>query len=154
MGTSAGQKAVLATAPWYYRAAPDFVRNMLFRDIRILHEDEESLAKKLDGGPTTTSGVLQAIFGTDGIFTIVHPESSLRMCWDIVTAVFVLVLVWLVPFYVGFDTWSSPTMSTFSRVMDVWFLLDLVLNFRTGYVDHGATIMNPKKIAINYFSSW
>ena len=86
---------------------------------------------------------------------VIHPESTYRMCWDVVTAMFVLVLIWLVPFYLGFETWNPPQgVKNFSTVMDVWFIFDVFLNFATGYVDHGATVMTPKKIAINYLSSW
>ena len=86
---------------------------------------------------------------------LVHPESSYRLVWDIVTAFFVLVLIWLVPMYIGFTTWETPTFLVhFGYVMDIWFITDVILNFRTGYVDHGATEMDPKKIAQNYVSSW
>lgn len=45
-------------------------------------------------------------------------------------------------------------MSTLSSIMDVWFIIDVFLNFRTGYVDHGATVMDKKKIAKNYIKTW
>ena len=37
-------------------------------------------------------------------------------------------------------------MSVLSTIMDVWFIIDVFLNFRTGYVDHGATVMDKKKV--------
>ena len=77
---------------------------------------------------------------------MLHPDSSIRLFWDIVTALFVLVLIWLVPFYIGFETWKSKPMSVLSTIMDVWFIIDVFLNFRTGYVDHGATVMDKKKV--------
>ena len=85
---------------------------------------------------------------------ILHPESQYRLFWDIVTALLVLVLIWLIPFYIGFNTWSSDTMNALSVFMDVWFICDVFLNFRTGFVDHGATIMDSNKIAKHYLKSW
>ena len=38
--------------------------------------------------------------------------------------------------------------------VDFWFAIDIILNFRTGYVNHGTVVMDPKKIASNYLSSW
>ena len=70
------------------------------------------------------------------------------------TALLVVILIWLIPFYIGFDTWSSEKMNALSVFMDVWFICDVFLNFRTGFVDHGATVMDSNKIAKHYFKSW
>ena len=34
--------------------------------------------------------------------------------------------------------------------LDVWFIIDVILNFRTGYVDHGVMVMDATLIAKNY----
>ena len=147
MGTSTGGKAVLAKAPWWHSWVPKYIKTYYLRDIKILHEEVE------DKIFNQRSAAKKGFKNSEWSFML-HPESSYRLFWDIVTAFFVLILIWLVPFYIGFETWSSPGMSVVSSVMDVWFIIDVFLNFRTGYVDHGATVMDKKKIAKNYLKTW
>ena len=45
-------------------------------------------------------------------------------------------------------------MKAFHLFIDVWFIIDVVLNFRTGYVDHGVMVMDQKKIAKKYLSTY
>ena len=151
MGVSSGGKPVIAKAPWWYKWIPEHVKTFFLRDIKILHEEEVE-RKSLQ--PSASSIALKIMAMTTENRYLLHPESEYRLIWDIATAVFVLVLIWLVPFIIGFETWHSDSMNTFSIVMDLWFVADLLLNFRTGYVDHGATVMDSKKIAQNYLKTW
>ena len=44
-------------------------------------------------------------------------------------------------------------MKSFHLFIDIWFIIDVVLNFRTGYVDHGVMVMDQNKIAKKYLST-
>merc|ERR550537_1004341 len=43
---------------------------------------------------------------------------------------------------------------TFQMFVDIFFVFDLILNFRTGYVEKGKIILDPDKIANNYLRTY
>ena len=78
---------------------------------------------------------------------VLHPNHSLRRSFDFITVVWVLYLVFNIPFMIGFDWYvESKGQKLFLNLLDVWFAIDIILNFRTGYIHHGTIIMTPKKI--------
>jgi len=78
---------------------------------------------------------------------VLHPNAKFRSTFDFVTVIWVLVLVYMVPFQIGFDWYKlSNFMKTLMHLLDLWFAVDILLNFRTGYIHHGTVIMDPKKI--------
>jgi hyperpolarization activated cyclic nucleotide-gated potassium channel 2 len=174
----------LVPRPWWWKIAPKKFRGKQ-AGIKILHEEAEEEPEIVRHSNTNSSRVGSsssererdskwsgsgARGGMSRSFAIqemkdkfehfvkravIHPESPYRMGWDMVTAGLVVVLMWLIPFSLGFDEWETPEgFDSLSLFMDVWFLTDILINFRTGYVDHGATILQPKKIATNYLKSW
>ena len=138
--------------PWWYRYIPEHIKTFFLRDIKILHEEDSN--KAIFTKQSSRASFIKVQKQKQLYKFILHPESQYRLFWDIVTALLVLVLIWLIPFYIGFNTWSSDTMNALSVFMDVWFICDVFLNFRTGFVDHGATIMDSNKIAKHYLKSW
>ena len=78
---------------------------------------------------------------------ILHPNCRFRSIFDLATVVWVLFLVFFIPFEVGFQ-WYTPSnlQIIFMDLLDVWFAVDIILNFRTGYIHHGTIIMKPEKI--------
>ncbi|KAE9355272.1 hypothetical protein PF008_g4140 [Phytophthora fragariae] len=51
--------------------------------------------------------------------------------------------------------WYEPSHDTkvFMKVLDVWGFLDIALRFRTGIIEYGAVVMNPRKIRRAYIRS-
>ena len=39
-------------------------------------------------------------------------------------------------------------------IVDVMFIADILINFRTTFLQNGEVITDPQKIAINYFKGW
>ena len=82
---------------------------------------------------------------------MLHPYSPLRIRWDVFTSLVLLVTAFLTPLRVGFaiaDSDDDAALFGVDRVMDATFLLDLLLNFRTGF--HGASgdvVMEPRNVA-------
>lgn len=106
-------------------------------EIMILHRTEEEMAN-----------------GTKyrGVF---HPASRIRRSWDIMTGFFVLYLSWAIPFLLAFEWYfPGPSIKIFHQFLDIWFVLDIALHFRTGFVKYGAVTMNPKSIAHHYTHSY
>ena len=76
-----------------------------------------------------------------------HPNGNFRRSFDLVTVVWVVVLAFMIPFEIGFGWYKMPTIyKTFSSLLDCWFALDIILNFRTGYILHGTVVMDDSKI--------
>lgn len=89
------------------------------------------------------------------VFTIIHPYDRFRRMFDMTTVIWVLLLVFFIPLEIGFDWYETVTwQKVLFTALDIWFALDIVLNFRTGYINHGTVVMDPKKIASNYLSTW
>lgn len=76
-----------------------------------------------------------------------NPNGRFRRYFDLITVLWVMMLVLYIPFEIGFNWFIMPDRyHNFSTVLDIWFALDIVLNFRTGYIFHGTVVMDPDKI--------
>lgn len=131
-------------------------------DIYLNHDEINRRAIQIfhtEGGENNSS-IGSSMRSTKGscyqwVFTIIHPNDRFRRGFDVTTVIWVLLLVFFIPIEIGFDwyetlTWQKILFTT----LDLWFALDIVLNFRTGYINHGTVVMDPKKIASNYLSTW
>jgi hypothetical protein len=75
--------------------------------------------------------------------------------WDVVTILFVLYLCWKIPFSLGFEFWTgNKDLKPFELFMDIWFALDIILNFTTGFIHDGHLHMSLKDSASHYFEFW
>lgn len=84
-----------------------------------------------------------------------NPNGRFRRYFDLITVLWVMMLVLYIPFEIGFNWFIMPDRyHNFSTVLDIWFALDIVLNFRTGYIFHGTVVMDPDKIVRHYLSTW
>ncbi|KAL6107718.1 hcn2 [Pungitius sinensis] len=88
---------------------------------------------------------------------IIHPYSDFRFYWDFTMLMFMVGNLIIIP--VGITFFKEETTTPwiiFNVVSDTFFLMDLVLNFRTGIVfeDNTEIILDPKKIKRKYLQSW
>lgn len=89
------------------------------------------------------------------LIRIIHPYDRFRRLFDAATVIWVLILVYFIPLEIGFDWYETPSvLKALFGILDAWFAVDIILNFRTGYIEHGTVVMDPKKIASNYLSTW
>ncbi|XP_077390803.1 potassium/sodium hyperpolarization-activated cyclic nucleotide-gated channel 2 [Festucalex cinctus] len=88
---------------------------------------------------------------------IIHPYSDFRFYWDFTMLLFMVGNLIIIPVGITFfkDETTTPWI-IFNVVSDTFFLMDLVLNFRTGIVfeDNTEIILDPKKIKKKYLQSW
>uniref|UniRef100_A0A8D0D1Y3 Hyperpolarization activated cyclic nucleotide gated potassium and sodium channel 2 n=1 Tax=Sander lucioperca TaxID=283035 RepID=A0A8D0D1Y3_SANLU len=88
---------------------------------------------------------------------IIHPYSDFRFYWDFTMLMFMVGNLIIIPVGITFfkDETTIPWI-IFNVVSDTFFLMDLVLNFRTGIVfeDNTEIILDPKKIKEKYLKSW
>lgn len=83
------------------------------------------------------------------------PDSWPRFCWDVWLLVLIIFVSFELPLRLAF---SKPPESigwhVFDTFCDVLFFVDVVLNFRTAYVDDGTLVKSPTRIACHYLRTW
>jgi hypothetical protein len=112
---------------------------------------------------TREAGLLKSFQTDDGYAGVTigccwyTPESQFRRIWDALSVLFLNYVVWMVPLRVFFDV----TVDAFSTawlielVVDIFFLLDIWFNFRTGFVNaKNQVVMAPRKICASYIRGW
>ena len=100
------------------------------------------------------------------LWYMIHPLGIFRVVWDLCMLCFVVYITLTMPYQLGFDAEPSPcswrwpaakceALAVFERLVDYFFMTDLVLNFVTGYVEStGAVVMWPGPVAKNYLRGW
>ncbi|KAM4707337.1 potassium/sodium hyperpolarization-activated cyclic nucleotide-gated channel 2 [Discoglossus pictus] len=88
---------------------------------------------------------------------IIHPYSDFRFYWDFTMLLFMVGNLIIIP--VGITFFKEETTTpwiVFNVVSDTFFLMDLVMNFRTGIVfeDNTEIILDPQKIKRKYLRTW
>ena len=90
---------------------------------------------------------------------VVRPTDSIKLKWDIVVMVCAIFNCFTIPLKVAFEPpqLEKPLFNTINFCVDLIFLFDMIINFRTTYIDsHGQEVTNPWSIARNYlkFNFW
>ncbi|KAM7055420.1 potassium/sodium hyperpolarization-activated cyclic nucleotide-gated channel 3 isoform 3-T3 [Molossus nigricans] len=88
---------------------------------------------------------------------IIHPYSDFRFYWDLIMLLLMVGNLIVLPVGITFfKEENSPPWIVFNVLSDTFFLLDLVLNFRTGIVvEEGAEILlAPQAIRTRYLRTW
>eukprot|EP00941_MAST-03F_sp_MAST-3F-sp1_P000640 g640.t1 len=89
----------------------------------------------------------------------VHHNSYLRRAWDFITVGILINLGILMPVEIAFEVQSTALVIQ-SNFVDVWFILDLVLNFCTtirhkdSTMKQEITVYSHKQIALSYLKGW
>ena len=86
-------------------------------------------------------------------------ESTFSLVWDLLQVVLLVYVCISVPYQTGFDitvTYSSdPTTWWIELFVDMYFLVDIGLNFRTPFIDdQGRTNFKSGPMAANYMKGW
>ncbi|ESO05570.1 hypothetical protein HELRODRAFT_77257 [Helobdella robusta] len=101
---------------------------------------------------------------------VIHPCSNFRFYWDFIMLIFLIANLISLPVTITFFHDDLPnTWITFNAVSDTIFLMDLIINFRTGYITNTTTnyftgiiadnfadeiILEPHHIAVHYLKTW
>ncbi|OQR83155.1 voltage-gated ion channel superfamily [Achlya hypogyna] len=86
-----------------------------------------------------------------------HPNSSFRAGWDLYM---IFLLIWtslVVPYEIAFVTSDSiDTLFVLDRIVDFSFLMDMIFNFMTPYVDKETNqlVEDPPMIVTHYLKGW
>ena len=83
-------------------------------------------------------------------------EGGFRRIWDLVLMFLVLILAVVVPLQISFEremlaSEGDRFWEVFNLLMDVFFMLDILINLRTSFSNEGVTIVSSREMASNYF---
>lgn len=88
----------------------------------------------------------------------INPDGQFRSGWDIAQVIVLFYLAWVTPYRVGFDAPAYGPEFWFEFLVDIYFIVDVFLNFVTGFwMDLETTtvlVSDPRDIAVNYLKTW
>jgi CRP-like cAMP-binding protein len=87
---------------------------------------------------------------------IIDPSTRFRAAWDVAVVTALLYNLVEIPIRVGFEFEAEPwsAADVFNLLVDLFFLGDVIVNFRTGFYEDGFFIADAKRIAARYMSGW
>ena len=79
--------------------------------------------------------------------------------YEVIILLVTMYCAFSIPFRVGFDSMAVDGWLMFETVVDISFLMDIVVNFRTGYCldednEDSRIELRPKEIAKHYMKGW
>lgn len=88
-------------------------------------------------------------------YFIVHPKVLPKVAWDLGVAVFIMYSVLIVPYRLSWDIEPEGAAEVFDIFVDVFFAIDIVIAFRTSYLDEdGFYVVSLVKVAKAYLKGW
>ncbi|MEW5315956.1 MAG: hypothetical protein WDW38_007350 [Sanguina aurantia] len=104
-------------------------------------------------GSAYTDGALLAVDDLVGAAVLLHPFSRIRLRWDVLLILVSLYLAFSVPLRIAFDADSdSTTMLGLQLACNGLCLLDMLVNFNTGFDDEGLVQMSSAIVRSRYLS--
>lgn len=85
---------------------------------------------------------------------LIQPGADFRLWWDFVSMLLVIYIAATLPYRIAFLHDWSMAFAVFDFFIDLFFLLDVVLNFFTCYMHDGELINSYSKIARHYARTW
>jgi hypothetical protein len=83
---------------------------------------------------------------------IIKPNSRLKINWDLVVIILSVYNSILIPYEFAYSMETNFLFDALDRIIDVFFFIDILINFRTAYVNSktGELEMDGKQIALRY----
>ena len=88
---------------------------------------------------------------------MLRPDKQWYMKYVALNAALLTYCAFSIPIRVSFDFELSTSFAAFELAIDIFFIVDIFVNFRTGYIDDGESFhveMCPSKICKRYAKSW
>ncbi|KAF4737631.1 Potassium voltage-gated channel sub H member 5, partial [Perkinsus olseni] len=114
-------------------------------------------SKQAEPSAAKSPGLLDRVKETlQGSECFVWPDSRFRRTWDLILLVLILYQAVTVPLLLAFPYMHlSGGYKLFEDIVTVFFLLDVLVNFCTGYQrPNGVIEMGAKEVALHYLKGW
>ena len=119
--------------------------------IEDLNKAEMSQIEEFDDG-----NILDAVKDFDQVssFLAFSPDAWYRVLWDILGFVIIGYQATIVPIRICFDEPATGFWESAEFFMDIYFGLDILVNFNTGFYDQQGLCLERKKFILNYLKTW
>ncbi|OMJ89843.1 hypothetical protein SteCoe_7925 [Stentor coeruleus] len=88
-------------------------------------------------------------------YFLFYPDSFYMKIWYIGIFIFLIYTAIFMPIHFCFQTVNDPSWLIINTIIDLFFILDVFVNFNTSYYEiTGKLITNRKKISVNYLKTW
>ena len=84
---------------------------------------------------------------------MLHPGGTWRTGWNLLVALCIFYDLLVIPLYV-FELPSSVFLTAAGWYIQLFWNMDFVLSFFTGFYDEGTLVLAPAKIACHYARTW
>jgi CRP-like cAMP-binding protein len=87
-------------------------------------------------------------------YCVLRPDSPFRMTWDFIIMFLLFYIALVLPYNLGFQRNKSKAAEAVDLIIDMFFVVDVILNFRTAYYHNDALVMDGQRIFWNYVKTW
>lgn len=85
---------------------------------------------------------------------MMHPQARRRLIWDSVSVFMISVDMIMLPLIYGMNISEVLEVVVVEWICTIFWSVDMVITFMTGYTMGPDVIMNPRKVAIHYLTTW
>ena len=86
---------------------------------------------------------------------LLNPESSLIRFWNLIMFFLMVYTAVIMPFKVSFIDENYLAWSVFDTIVDIFFIMDIVINFNMPYFDSNNCLVTKRSsIFFNYIKGW
>lgn len=82
------------------------------------------------------------------------PTSARRLLWDIMMMFLLIYVAIVAPYRIGFSADAQGGWKSWETILDMLFIADLFINFRTGYYYEDEEVMDSVRVAKHYLRTW
>lgn len=89
----------------------------------------------------------------DSTKLIIHPDNLYKLSFDIIGFLLIVYQTVMVPYSISFEV-KNTAIDGFNYFSDVFFIIDILINFNTGIYHDGVLILERKDICLSYLKGW
>lgn len=87
------------------------------------------------------------------IDNLVNPQNKFFTYWNLLMLIFIIYSIILMPYFMVFEA-DNIIVNNCELIMNIFFLIDIVINFNTAVIENNLIIIDRKVIAIKYLKSF
>ncbi|CAJ1372645.1 unnamed protein product [Effrenium voratum] len=85
---------------------------------------------------------------------MIHPQSRTRLIWDSISVIMISLDIIMLPMIYGMNMGDVLEIVAVEWICTIFWTVDMIITFMTGYILGPDVIMNPQKVACNYLRTW
>lgn len=84
----------------------------------------------------------------------INPNVSYKIVWDLIVSLIVIYSIIMVPLQLSFSVATDGGFYVVDWIVDVFFMIDIIVNFFTAYNDNRGTVYDNCMICKHYLKTW